>query len=85
MTEETYTPLASFDLNPSLNDLLWEETTKRSIEDCNSISALKEMANLLLKLATQRQTVIRGLVKDIKLFNHVTVNPDDLANPPIKK
>lgn len=83
MTEETYTPLASFDLNPSLDDLFWEEKIKRSIEECNSTSALKEMATLLLKIATQRQTIIRGLVKDIKLFNHVTVNPDDLANPTV--
>ena len=83
MTETAYTPLASFDLTPSIDDLFWEEKVKRNIEDCNSTSELKKMAILLLKIATQRQTVIKALVKDIKLFNDVTVNPDDLSNPSV--
>lgn len=83
MPEETYIPLSKFDIEPSLDDLFWEEKVKRSIEDCNSVSALKEMATLLTRIATQRQGVIRGLVKDIHLFNNVLIDRDDLANPQV--
>lgn len=82
MPEETYTPLSKFDIEPSLDDLFWEEKVKRSIEDCNSVSALKEMATLLAKIATQRNGVIRGLVKDIHIFNNILISQDDIANPP---
>jgi hypothetical protein len=82
--EEQYTPLAEFDINPSIDDMFWEEKIKRTIQECNSVSTLKEMATLLARIATQRQGVIKGLVKDIKLFNGVLINPDEIANPEIK-
>ncbi|MFZ9069203.1 MAG: hypothetical protein ACO23R_17670 [bacterium] len=82
--EEQYTPLAEFDINPSIDDMFWEEKIKRTIQECNSVSTLKEMATLLARIATQRQGVIKGLVKDIKLFNGVSINPDEIANPEIK-
>jgi hypothetical protein len=82
--EEQYTPLAEFDINPSIDDIFWEEKIKRTIQECNSVSTLKEMATLLARIATQRQGVIKGLVKDIKLFNGVLINPDEIANPEIK-
>jgi hypothetical protein len=83
--EEAFVPLASFDLTPSIDDLFWQEKMLRFIDECDSVLTLKETASLLTKLATTRQTAIRGLVKDIKLFNNVVVNPDDLANPSVKK
>ena len=79
--EENYVPLSKFEIEPSLDDKFWEEKVKRSIQECNSVSALKEMATLLARIATQRQGVIKGLVKDIKLFNGITINPNDVANP----
>lgn len=79
--EETYIPLHKFDIEPSIDDLFWEEKIKRSIQECNSVSALKEMATLLARIATQRQAVIKALVKDIKIFNNVNIAPNDLANP----
>lgn len=82
--EEQYTPLAEFDINPSIDDMFWEEKIKRTIQECNSVSTLKEMATLLARIATQRQGVIKGLVKDIKLFNGVSINPDEIANPEVK-
>lgn len=82
--EEQYTPLAEFDINPSIDDMFWEEKIKRTIQECNSVSTLKEMATLLARIATQRNGVIKGLVKDIKLFNGVSINPDEIANPEIK-
>jgi len=82
--EEQYTPLQKFDIEPSINDMFWEETVKRSIQECNSINTLKEMATLLARIATQRNGVIKGLVKDMKLFNGVSINMNDLANPEIK-
>lgn len=67
-----------------MEDKFWEEKVKRSIEECNSVSALKEMATLLTRIATQRQGVIRGLVQDMFIFNNVAVEQEDLTNPNIK-
>ena len=82
--EEHYVPLSKFEIDPSIDDLFWEEKVKRSIQECNSVSALKEMATLLARIATQRQGVIRGLVKDIHLFNNVLIDANDVANPELK-
>jgi hypothetical protein len=79
--EEHYVPLSKFDIEPSIDDLFWEEKIKRSIQECNSVSALKEMATLLARICTQRQAVIRGLVKDIKIFNSISIDPSDFSNP----
>lgn len=82
--EEHYVPLSKFDIEPSIDDLFWEEKIKRAIQDCNSVNALKEMATLLARIATQRQGVIKGLVKDIHLFNNVLIDANDIANPELK-
>ena len=82
--EIKYTPLNKFQIEPSMEDKFWEEKIKRSIEECNSVSALKEMATLLARIATQRQGIIRGLVQDMFIFNNVAVEQDDLTNPEIK-
>jgi hypothetical protein len=82
--EENYTSLDKFDISPSINDLFWEEKIKRTIEECNSISELKKIAILLARIATQRQGVILGLVKDIKVFNGMSINPNEITNPEIK-
>lgn len=84
MEEIKYVPLSQFQIEPSLDDKFWLEKIKRSIEECNSVSALKEMATLLAQIATNRQGVIRGLVQDMFIFNNVAINQDDIANPPIK-
>ena len=81
MEEIKYVPLSKFQIEPSLDDKFWEEKIKRSIQDCNSVSELKEIATLLAKIATQRQGVIRGLVQDIFIFNNVAVDQEDLSNP----
>lgn len=81
--EIKYVPLTAFQIEPSMEDKFWEEKLKRSIEECNSISTLKEMATLLTRIATQRQGVIRGLVQELFIFNNVAVNDDDLNNPNI--
>jgi hypothetical protein len=83
--EIKYVPLTKFQIEPSMEDKFWEEKIKRSIDDCNSVSTLKEMATLLARIATQRQGVIRGLVQDMFIFNNVAVEPDAIANPPIPK
>lgn len=82
--EETYIPLHKFEIDPSMDDLFWEEKIKRSIQDCNSVSTLKEMATLLARIATQRQGVIRGLIKDVHIFNNVLIDANEIANPEIK-
>ena len=79
--EETYIPLHKFEIDPSMDDLFWEEKIKRTIQECNSVSTLKEMATLLARIATQRQGVIRGLIKDIHVFNSISVDLNDLSNP----
>ena len=84
MDEIKYVPLAQFQIEPTLDDKFWEEKIKRSIQECDSVSVLKEMATLLARIATQRQGVIRGLVQDMFIFNNVAIDQDDLSNPPIK-
>lgn len=84
MEEIKYVPLQQFQIEPTIDDKFWLEKVKRSIQDCNSVSALKEMATLLAQIATNRQGVIRGLIQDMFIFNNVAVNQDDLVNPPIK-
>lgn len=81
MEEIKCVPLSKFEIEPSLDDKFWEEKVKRSIQECNSVESLKEMATLLLRIATQRQGVIRGLAQDIFVFNKMSINQDDLANP----
>jgi hypothetical protein len=84
MDQIKYVPLSQFQIEPSLDDKFWEEKLKRTIQECNSVSALKEIATLLARIATQRQGVIRGLVQDMFIFNNVAVNQDDLANPQVE-
>ena len=67
-----------------MDDLFWEEKIKRTIQECNSVSTLKEMATLLARIATQRQGVIRGLIKDIHVFNNMLIDANEIANPEIK-
>jgi len=82
--EDVYIPLHKFDIEPSIDDLFWEEKIKRSIQECNSVSALKEMATLLARIATQRQGIIKGLIKDINIFNNVLIDANEITNPEIK-
>ena len=84
MEEIKYVPLTKFQIEPSLNDKFWHETIKRTIDECNSVSTLKEIATMLAQIATNRQGVIRGLIQDMFIFNNVSINEDDIANPPIK-
>jgi|TARA_R100000084_G_scaffold83310_2_gene38924 hypothetical protein len=51
-------------LETSPEDFFWQEKMLRAIESCTSLSELKEMATLLVKIATTRQTAVKGLVKD---------------------
>ncbi len=83
MEEIKYVPLTQFQIEPSLDDKFWLEKIKRSIQDCDSVSTLKEMATLLAQIATQRNGVIRGLVQDMFIFNNVAIDQDDIANPPM--
>lgn len=82
MEEIKYVPLTQFQIEPTLDDKFWLEKVKRSIQDCDSVSTLKEMATLLAQIATNRQGVIRGLVQDMFVFNNIAIDQDDIANPP---
>ena len=83
MEEIKYVPLTQFQIEPTLDDKFWLEKIKRSIQDCDSVGTLKEMATLLAQIATNRQGVIRGLVQDMFIFNNVAVEPSDVTNPQI--
>jgi hypothetical protein len=48
----------------STEDLFWQEKMFRTINECTSLSELKEIAVLLTKIATTRQMAIKGLVND---------------------
>jgi hypothetical protein len=82
MEEIKYVPLTQFQIEPSLDDKFWLEKIKRTIEECNSVSTLKEMATLLAQIATNRQGVIRGLIQDMFIFNNISVE-GGVDNPPI--
>ena len=45
-------------------DFFWQEKMFRYIENCESLQEVKEVATLLVKIATTRQVAIKGLVKD---------------------
>ena len=49
---------------PSPEDEFWKVKMERYIQNCSSLSELREVATLLVKIAATRQTVINGLVKD---------------------
>lgn len=83
MDEIKYVSLEKFQIEPTLDDKFWLEKIKRSIQDCDSVGTLKEMATLLAQIATQRQGVIRGLVQDMFIFQNVSINQEDIANPQI--
>jgi len=83
MEEIKYVPLSQFQIEPTLDDKFWLEKVKRSIQDCNSVDALKEMATLLAQIATNRQGVIRGLIQDMFIFNNVAIEPDAIVNPQV--
>lgn len=83
MEEIKYVPLTKFQIEPTLDDKFWLEKIKRSIEECNSVGALKEMATLLAQIATNRQGVIRGLIQDMFIFNNVSVE-GAVDNPSIE-
>lgn len=82
--EIKYVPLTQFQIEPSIDDKFWEEKIKRLIQDCDSVRDLKEIATLLVRIATQRNGVIRGLVQDMFIFNNKVVDQSDLANPEVK-
>lgn len=65
--EESSGVFGGMDLKPTLNDLFWKEKTQRMINECNSVSQLREIAILLLTVATQRQGVICGFMKKVLL------------------
>ena len=54
--------MLQFILSPE--DMFWQEKMTRQIKDGSSIAELQEIAVLLTKIATTRQVVIKGLVKD---------------------
>ena len=73
--------MLQFEMSPE--DSFWQEKMIRSINECSSMSELKEMATLLAKIATMRQVAIKGLVKDAmdlmgKQITHSI--PDSLTN-----
>jgi hypothetical protein len=61
--EESKGVFDGVDMEPTINDLFWKEKTQRMINDCNSVIQLREIASLLLTVATQRQGVICGLMR----------------------
>ena len=48
----------------SPEDEFWKIKMTRYIDDCNSVSELKQVATMLVALASTRQTIIKGLIKD---------------------
>lgn len=60
--------MLQFEMGPE--EAFWQEKMIRSINECSSMSELKEMATLLTRIAAQRQVAIKGLVKDAMDLMH---------------
>ena len=71
------------DLEASIEDLFWEEKTKRYIDSCSSIKELQQISKLLTHVAAQRQTIIKGLIKHVltELEQESTIEKEDLHTP----
>ena len=72
--------MLQFILSPE--DMFWQEKMTRQINDCSSIAELREMAVLLTKIATTRQVVIKGLVKDSLDLMQEAYHPKGMNNVP---
>ena len=83
--DSEFIPLAMLELEPTLQDKFWEEKVKRSISDNTSVKDLQMIATLLVKLATQRQGIIRGLVHELCSMKDIKVRPEDLTNPTLEE
>ena len=83
--ESEFIPLAMLELEHTLQDKFWEEKVKRSISDNTSVKDLQMIGILLVKLATQRQGIIRGLVNELCNMKDIKVRPEDLTNPTIEE
>lgn len=72
--------MLQFILSPE--DMFWQEKMTRQINDCSSIAELREMAVLLTKIATTRQVVIKGLVKDALDLMQEAYHPKGMNDVP---
>ena len=84
MEFEFKSSLAQLELSPTTSDLFWKEKVSRAIKEERSLSIVKEYAELLLQLATQRQGCIRGLVKELLANKNIKISDSELDNPEIK-
>jgi len=75
--------LKKLELSPTTSDLFWKEKISRAIKEESSINNVKEYAELLLQLATQRQGCIRGLVKELLATKNIKIPDSELDNPEI--
>ena len=78
--EFKYVPLTHFDLEPTLDDKFWLEKVKRMVKETDDRETLKEVAVMLAEIATKRQGVVRGLIKDLHEFMAVNVTGAEMDN-----
>ena len=81
--EHKLIPLGQLELDPGLDDLFWKERIQRAINETTSVDTLKQYTTLLLGLCTQRQGVIKGLVKEVLTTKNLKIADSELANPEI--
>ena len=81
--EHKLIPLGKLELSPGLDDLFWKERIQRAINETTSVDTLKQYTTLLLGLCTQRQGVIKGLVKELLTTKNLKIDDSELANPEI--
>lgn len=81
--EHKLIPLGKLKLAPGLDDLFWKEKIQRIINETTSVNTLKQYSTLLLGLCTQKQGVIKGLVKELLTTKNLKIDDSELANPEI--
>jgi|GEM_PF-2677577 len=69
----------------STEEAFWKEKMIRHIDNCSSLTELKEVATYLVKIAATRQSVIKGLIKETvdqmhrQLDDHLSHSKDTSA------
>lgn len=81
--EHKLIPLGKLELASGLDDLFWKEKIQRIINETTSVNTLRQYATLLLGLCTQRQGVIKGLVKELLTTKNLKIDDSEFANPEI--
>ena len=82
MSEAQFIPLSNFKIEPSLDDLFWQEKIKRAIKETDSRAQLKEIATMLVEISIKRQAVVRALINDMFELHGIQISDANMESVP---